>query len=136
WASHMGLIDLLIERDGNHWKVVDPTSEARPIYTRDADREVVPSVDNLAAVEEAVKADHEATLAYIRAPVGKTSAPLYSYFALVADDSSVQIVSQAPIWYNKDLIKDSQSTVLPLRSAASPFKPGGRGAPEYYTDVP
>ena len=30
---------------------------------------------------------------------GRTAAPLYSYFALVADDPSVQIVSQAQIWY-------------------------------------
>ncbi|MBX3532096.1 MAG: bifunctional 2',3'-cyclic-nucleotide 2'-phosphodiesterase/3'-nucleotidase [Rhizobiaceae bacterium] len=136
WGSHMGLIDLLIQRDGNSWKVVDATSEARPIYTRDADRKVVPSVQNLAAVENAVKADHESTLAYIRAPVGNTSAPLYSYFALVADDPSVQIVSQAQIWYIKDLIKDTQWKDLPVLSAAAPFKAGGRGGPEYYTDVP
>lgn len=136
WGSHMGLIDLMIERDGNTWKVVDATSEARPIYTRDADRKVVPSVENLATVEEAVKADHESTLAYIRAPVGKTSAPLYSYFALVADDPSVQIVSQAQIWYIQDLIKDSEWKDLPVLSAAAPFKSGGRGGPEYYTDVP
>ena len=47
----------------------------------------------------ALKADHEATLAYVRRPVGETAAPLYSYFALVADDPSVQIVNQAQTWY-------------------------------------
>jgi len=136
WGSHMGLIDLLIERDGNSWKVIDSTSEVRPIYTRTEDRKIVPSVENLPAVDDAVKADHESTLAYIRAPVGETSAPLYSYFALVADDPSVQIVSQAQTWYIKDLLKDSQWKDLPVLSAAAPFKAGGRGGPEYYTDVP
>ncbi len=58
-------------------------------------------------IVEALKEDHEATLAYVRRPVGKTSAPLYSYFALVADDPSVQIVSQAQTWYLKDLLKDT-----------------------------
>ncbi|MCB1454126.1 MAG: bifunctional 2',3'-cyclic-nucleotide 2'-phosphodiesterase/3'-nucleotidase [Rhizobiaceae bacterium] len=136
WGSHMGLIDLLIERDGNSWKVVDSTSEARPIYTRDENRKVNPTVENLAAVEAAVMADHESTLTYVRTPVGKTSAPLYSYFALVADDPSVQIVSQAQIWYVKDLLKDGEYKDLPVLSAAAPFKAGGRGGPEYYTDVP
>ncbi|RUW15823.1 2',3'-cyclic-nucleotide 2'-phosphodiesterase, partial [Mesorhizobium sp. M1E.F.Ca.ET.041.01.1.1] len=32
WGSHMGLIDLLLERDGSKWRVVSATSEARPIY--------------------------------------------------------------------------------------------------------
>ena len=136
WGSHMGLIDLMIERDGNSWKVIDSMSEARPIFTRDENRKVTPTVESLAAVEEAVKDDHEKTLAYIRAPVGETSAPLYSYFALVADDPSVQIVSQAQVWYVKDLLKDSEHKDLPVLSAAAPFKAGGRGGPEYYTDVP
>ncbi|MBO6725137.1 MAG: bifunctional 2',3'-cyclic-nucleotide 2'-phosphodiesterase/3'-nucleotidase [Rhizobiaceae bacterium] len=136
WGSHMGLIDLLLERDGNSWKVVDSTSEARPIYTRGEDRKVTPTVENLASVEVAVMEDHENTLAYVRTPVGKTSAPLYSYFALVADDPSVQIVSQAQIWYVKDLLKDGEYKDLPVLSAAAPFKAGGRGGPEYYTDVP
>jgi 2',3'-cyclic-nucleotide 2'-phosphodiesterase/3'-nucleotidase len=136
WGSHMGLIDLLLERDGNSWKVVDSTSEARPIYNRDENRKVIPTVENLAAVEAAVMEDHESTLAYVRTPVGKTSAPLYSYFALVADDPSVQIVSQAQVWYVKDLLKDGQYKDLPVLSAAAPFKAGGRGGPEYYTDVP
>ncbi|MEX0956301.1 MAG: bifunctional 2',3'-cyclic-nucleotide 2'-phosphodiesterase/3'-nucleotidase [Rhizobiaceae bacterium] len=136
WGSHMGLIDLMLERDGNSWKVIDSTSEARPIFNRDENRKVIPTVENLAAVEAAVTEDHESTLAYIRAPVGETSAPLYSYFALVADDPSVQIVSQAQVWYVKDLLKDSQYKDLPVLSAAAPFKAGGRGGPEYYTDVP
>ena len=83
WGSHMGLVDLLLERDGNSWRIASFTSEARPIFER-KDREVVPVVESQEDVLEAVRADHEATLAYIRRPVGKTSAPLYSYFALVA----------------------------------------------------
>jgi 2',3'-cyclic-nucleotide 2'-phosphodiesterase/3'-nucleotidase len=93
-------------------------------------------VESKADVEAAVKDEHEATLKYVRTPVGKTSAPLYSYFALVADDPSVQIVSQAQTWYVKDLLKDGEYKDLPVLSAAAPFKAGGRGGPEYYTDVP
>ncbi len=135
WGSHMGLIDLLIERDGDKWKVISATSEARPIYER-KDNKNVPLVDDFQAVDDAVKADHEATLVYVRRPVGKTSAPLYSYFALVADDPSVQIVSQAQIWYISQMLNGTKWQDLPILSAAAPFKAGGRSGPEYYTDVP
>lgn len=135
WGSHMGLIDLLLESDGNKWKVVSATSEARPIYER-VDNKNKATVGDVQEVVDALKEDHESTLAYVRRPVGKTSAPLYSYFALVADDPSVQIVNQAQSWYLKDLLKDGEYKDLPLLSAAAPFKSGGRGGPDYYTDVP
>jgi 2',3'-cyclic-nucleotide 2'-phosphodiesterase/3'-nucleotidase len=135
WGSHLGLLDLLLERDGNSWRVVSSTSEARPISER-VDGKTKPLVESVAAVEDAVRADHEATLAYVRAPVGKTDAHLHSYFALVADDPSVQIVSQAQVWYITDMLKDTEYAELPVLSAAAPFKAGGRGGPDYYTDVP
>lgn len=136
WGSHLGLIDLLLEKDGNSWKIVAFTSEARPIYHRDDKKKVVADVADKKEVVEAAKTEHEATLAYVRTPVGKTSAPLYSYFALVADDPSVQIVSQAQTWYIKQMLADTQFKDLPVLSAAAPFKAGGRGGAEYYTDVP
>lgn len=135
WGSHMGLIDLLLEKDGNSWKIVDFTTEARPIYHRTEDRKVIPEVESKPEVEAAVKEEHEATLAYVRTPVGETSAPLYSYFALVADDPSVQIVSNAQIWYVKDMLKETEYKDYPILSAAAPFKAGGRAGPDFYTDV-
>ncbi|PKA43020.1 bifunctional 2',3'-cyclic-nucleotide 2'-phosphodiesterase/3'-nucleotidase [Rhizobium sullae] len=136
WGSHLGLIDLLLEKDGKSWKIVDFTAEARPIYHRDDKKKVVADVADKKDVIEAAKAEHEATLAYVRTPVGKTSAPLYSYFALVADDPSVQIVSQAQTWYIKQMLADTEFKDLPVLSAAAPFKAGGRGGADYYTDVP
>ncbi len=136
WGSHLGLIDLMLEKSGNEWKVVTATTEARPISKRDENRKIVPLVESVAAVEESVKKEHDATLAYVRRSVGQTDAPLHSYFALVADDPSVQIVSQAQTWYITEMMKGTQWENLPILSAAAPFKAGGRGGPDYYTDVP
>ena len=135
WGDNLGVIDLLLERDGNAWKVVGSTVETRQIYKRNEDRSITPLVESVAAVEDAVRPEHEATLVYIRRPVGKTSAPLQSYFALVADDPSVQIVSQAQTWYITQMMQGTDWQGLPILSAAAPFKAGGRGGPEYYTDV-
>ncbi|MCU9838828.1 bifunctional 2',3'-cyclic-nucleotide 2'-phosphodiesterase/3'-nucleotidase [Ruegeria sp. WL0004] len=136
WGSHMGLIDLMLERDGGAWRVVAHTAEARPISKRNEDRSITPLVESVAKVEEAASAEHEATLAYVRRPVGKTDAALHSYFALVADDPSVQIVSIAQTWYIGEMMKGTEHEGLPILSAAAPFKAGGRGGPQYYTDVP
>lgn len=136
WGSHMGLIDLMLERDGKGWRVVGHASEARPISKRNEDRSVTALVESDQSVLDAVQADHDATLAYVRRAVGKTDAPLHSYFALVADDPSVQIVSIAQTWYIEQMLKGTEHEGLPILSAAAPFKAGGRGGPEYYTDVP
>ncbi|CTQ31782.1 bifunctional 2',3'-cyclic-nucleotide 2'-phosphodiesterase/3'-nucleotidase [Jannaschia rubra] len=135
WGSHMGLVDLLLERDGDGWRIAGSTSEIRPIAVRQEDRTWVPQVESVDAVLAATEADHEATLEYVRRPVGKTDAPLHSYFAQVADDPSVQIVSIAQKWYVEQLLKGTADEGLPVLSAAAPFKSGGRGGPEYYTDV-
>ena len=136
WGSHMGLVDLMLERDGSGWRVVSHTSEARPISKRNEDRSISALVEDYQPVLDATMQDHEETLAYVRRAVGKTDAPLHSYFALVANDPSVQIVSNAQRWYIEQMMQGTEHEGLPILSAAAPFKAGGRGGPDYYTDVP
>ena len=136
WGSHMGLVDLMLERDGSGWRVVSHTSEARPIYQRNEDRSITALVEDYQPVLDATMTDHEETLAYVRRAVGKTDAALHSYFALVADDPSVQIVSNAQRWYIEQMMQGTEHEGLPILSAAAPFKAGGRGGADYYTDVP
>ncbi|SDE19952.1 bifunctional 2',3'-cyclic-nucleotide 2'-phosphodiesterase/3'-nucleotidase [Limimaricola pyoseonensis] len=136
WGSHMGLVDLMLERDGEGWKVASSEVEARPIYERGEDRSITPLVESFDPVLQAVADEHQETLDYVRRAVGKTDAPLHSYFALVADDPSVQIVSNAQRWYIEQMLKGTEHEGLPILSAAAPFKAGGRGGPDYYTDVP
>ncbi len=134
WGSHMGLIDLMLELDGGEWRVVTHESSTRPISER-GDNGTVALVEDYQPVIDATQAVHEETLEYIRRAVGETAAPLHSYFALVADDPSVQIVSQAQTWYTEQMMKGTEWEGIPILSAAAPFKAGGRGGPEYYTDV-
>ncbi len=135
WGSHLGLIDLMLEKDGDTWVILNSSTEARPISKRGEDRKVTALVESQEEVLASVQKEHDETLAYVRRSVGKTDAPLHSYFALVADDPSVQIVSQAQQWYIADMMKGTQWEDLPILSAAAPFKAGGRGGPDYYTDV-
>lgn len=137
WGSHLGIIDLDLDKSADGWKVAGFSVEARPIYERTADRKIVPKVGDSAPVIAAAKTDHDATLDYVRAPVGEIAAPIDSYFALVADDASVQVVMRAQTAYVAALAGAVPALAgLPILSAAAPFKSGGRPGPDYYTDIP
>ena len=133
WGSHLGVIDLVLNKVGNSWKVADARAELRPIYDR-ATRK--PLVEPDPMVAELVKADHEGALAYVRSEVARTSLPIQSYFAQVADDPSVQIVANAQLAYARKALAGTPLAALPLLSASAPFKTGGRGGAGYYTDIP
>jgi 2',3'-cyclic-nucleotide 2'-phosphodiesterase/3'-nucleotidase len=135
WGSHLGVVDLVLTRDGRGWRVVDSRVENRPIFER-VDRQIRPLVEPDPAIVQGVEAAHRATLAYVRRPVGQSRGPITSYWALLADDPSVQIVSNAQIWYVRRMLAGGPYADLPVLSAAAPFKAGGRGGPDYYTDVP
>ena len=133
WGNHLGVVDLVIERAEGRWKVTDGRAHIRPVYDR-ATRKAVAAADPM--VLELIRAEHEGTLAHMRAEVATTAVPIHSYFAQVADDPSVQIVSLAQLAYARKALAGTPHAALPLLSAAAPFKTGGRGGVGYYTDIP
>ena len=136
WGSHLGVIDLMLEKDGSDWRVLMHEATTRPISKRNEDRSITALVESVPTVLAAVQTEHDETLGYVRRAVGKTDTPLHSYFALVADDPSVQVVTNAQKWYIEEMMKGTEWEALPILSAGAPFKAGGRGGPEYYTEVP
>lgn len=134
WGSDLGVVDLLLEHDGQRWRIASSQQSLRPIFER-VERETRALVESDEAILAAVREEHQATLDYVRTPVGEASAPLHSYFALVADDPSVQIVNLAQLWYLRDILSTTEHADLPMLSAAAPFKSGGRAGPDYYTDI-
>ena len=115
WGSHMGLIDLMLERDGSDWKIVSHTSEACPISQRYGDRSITALVESDQKVLDAAQVEHDATLEYVRRAVGQTDAKLYSYFEPVADDQTFQIVAQ----YIKKIVQDTKKDRFSTLSAAA-----------------
>jgi len=133
WGDHLGVIDFTLDHSADGWKVVTSQSSIRPIYDRAAKRSLA-AADPM--VEQAIGEEHTRTLDYIRGRVAVSSAPIYSYFAQVADDPSVQVVSNAQIAYVKRAMQGTDYEKLPVLSAAAPFKTGGRQGWNYYTDIP
>ena len=133
WGDHLGVIDFVLDNGSGAWKVTSGQSSIRPIYDRVAKRSLA-AADPM--VEQAIGEEHAKTLDYIRGKVAATSAPIYSYFAQVADDPSVQIVANAQTAYVKRALQGTAYEKLPVLSAAAPFKTGGRQGWDYYTDIP
>jgi 2',3'-cyclic-nucleotide 2'-phosphodiesterase/3'-nucleotidase len=133
WGDHLGVIDLVLDNSSGSWKVQDSRAHLRPIRDR-ATRRALVAADPMVAA--AIAEEHAGTLAYVRAEVAQTTAPITSYFAQVMDDPSVQVVSLAQLDYARRAFKGTEFEGLPLLSAAAPFKAGGRQGWNYYTDIP
>jgi 2',3'-cyclic-nucleotide 2'-phosphodiesterase / 3'-nucleotidase len=79
---------------------------------------------------------HSAVRQWMQGPVGRTDVPLHSYFA-VAQPTAVQaLITAAQAAHLGEMIEGTCWADMPVLSAAAPFKTGGRGGPEYFTDVP
>ena len=136
WGSHLGVIDLGLELDAGRWRVAQAQVEARPIARRDASGVAIALVESDASVLDAAEAAHAATLRYVRTPVGRLATPLHTYLALIGDDPTVELVNEAQRAYAAPLAAArADLAALPVLSASSPFKCGGRGGPDFYTDI-
>jgi len=133
WGSHLGVIDLVLDKTPAGWKVSDSRAHLRAIYDREARK---PLVEADPQVAQLIREEHEATLAAMRAEVAQTEVPIHSYFAQVTDDPSVQLVAQAQAAYAARALKGTPHEGLPLLSASAPFKSGGRMGTGFYTDIP
>ncbi len=102
---------------------------------RDENRKKIALVEPDPRFIEAVREEHEGTIAFMRRGVGEITAPINSYFALVQDDPSIQIVTDAQKRYVERLLEGTEYEDLAVLSAGAPFKAGGRGGPGYYTDI-
>jgi 2',3'-cyclic-nucleotide 2'-phosphodiesterase / 3'-nucleotidase len=133
WGNNLGIIDLKLTLAGGKWSVTDSAVTVQPIYDATAKKSLV---DADQEVLDAVKEDHQHTLDYVRGPVGTTTAPINSWFALIQDDPSIQIVTNAQKWYVEKHLQGTEYEGIPVLSAGAPFKAGGRQGPNYYTNIP
>ena len=135
FGSHLGVIDILLDDSSGRWSVKDSHAEARPVASKNDDGKMVARLPADPAVTELVKPWTEATLAYIRAPIGEAKGPFNTYLALLGDTAALRLVADAQRAYAEKLVKGTPYEGLPLLSAAAPFRVGGRPGPDYYTDV-
>lgn len=124
-GAELGIIDLKLSVSKGKWKVKSTQSQTRNAKAKMADQSLV----------KVVSKAHNETINYVNTPIGTTTDDIHSFFSLVKDDPSVQVVTNAQKWYvEKVVANDATLNKLPILSAGAPFK-AGRNGPEEFTEI-
>jgi 2',3'-cyclic-nucleotide 2'-phosphodiesterase/3'-nucleotidase len=133
WGKNLGVVKFSLRHDGKGWQVERDRTVVESRSTEQGNKQYVAADPQ---VMELVRAEHEATIAYVKTPVGSTDFRMSTYFADVGDSSAIEVVNQAQTAYVRKYVAANlpQYANLPVLSMASAFKSGFGGAGDY-TDV-
>lgn len=148
FGSHLGQIDLDLRPRGlgvgtvpraQDWCVSEKHARLRAAEDAGAEdrRALRRRLYHLPAFRAEMARGHRLTRAYSARPLGRSNVPLETFFSLLAPCAATQLIADvqraavAPI-----IAADPTLAGLPLLSCTTPFKSGGRGGPDAFTDVP
>ena len=136
-GSHVGVIDLELRSgtDGR-WHVAASTCTLRPVATRADDGQIVPLTTEDQTLKNLIAPHHNAAVVDMNQKVGTSDQNLHSYFATFAPDRSLACLAVAQAASVRSVLDKSPVAELPVLSAVSASKTGGRSGPQNYTDVP
>ncbi|EBA15908.1 2`,3`-cyclic-nucleotide 2`-phosphodiesterase, putative [Roseobacter sp. SK209-2-6] len=134
-GSHLGQIDLNLEFDQAGWQLADWQAKVIPISRRSEAGKLGSLVEEDTGLVELLAEPHEETRRRMQKPVGHSSVALHSFFTLFGRDQGLAMVGQAQLEAVRSLLAGTEAGDLPLISAVSPGKFGGRSGPESYTDI-
>ena len=130
-GSHLGTVRLELEHDGARWRITGHDTRVDPVVT-----EVPGNNDDAESVRAATEEAHRRTLHYIRRPVGRTAAPLHTYFAMAGDVSAIGAVGEVKRREARAGLGSGAHRDLPVLAAVAPYKSGGPTGPGRYADIP
>lgn len=137
YGSHLGVIDLALQRGARGWQVTRARASLRPVARRDpVSGRVWPLVAEDPAIAGLAQPAHARLLAEGERVIGATDLPLHSAFALLSDTPALRLVAEAQACRVRAALQGGPHGDLPVLSAVAPFRAGGRGGPENYTDIP
>ena len=138
FGSHLGVIDLSLQREGGVWRVVNHNVETRAL--RDAAMNFPQVAANRSQpmrspkVRKIVERAHDAVLASIRQPIGRSDVPINSFFVYLGTSAATALVAQAQKAFVIERM-DPKIAGLPVLSAVSPSKAGGLGGARNFTNI-
>lgn len=135
FGSHLGVIDLTLRHDGARWRVAESVATVRPVALRQGTEitALVPACDKIAILAHS---DTAAMHAQAETTIGHTAHPLHSYFALIGHSPVQDLLARAQAANMRSHLASTAEACLPLLVSVAPFKAGGRGGPENFTDIP
>jgi len=125
YGSHLGIIDVGLAYEAG-WQIIERHPYLIENTGAGADESALPA---------SVLRAHHKTLDEIAKPIGECTSTIHSYFSTLQDCPSVQLTARAQSWYVARALKDNPAGELPILSAASPMKAGGRGGVDNYANI-
>lgn len=125
-GSHLGIVDLRLLPSGDRLRVGDFAVQLQQAADAPPDP----------AIAAPALALHRELLRGARRRIGRLDMPLNSYFSLLGQDRGLRLVNMAQRWYLRRHLRGTALAGLPVLSAAAPFRGGGRGGAQHYTDIP
>ena len=130
-GSHIGIIDLVLTRreaDGPRWRVGSSSTRLSPAT----------AAANLSSrlLRQTIGPHHRAALAWSRRVIGSTRMPLHTHFATLGPSAAIALIAASNLDYARNALAGTEWDHLPLLSSAAPFRSGGRGGPDNFTDIP
>ncbi len=113
WGEALSIIDLNIAQENGEWIVADFNVDVRRI---DADTPEHPDIVEIASDI------HEATVEYVRTPIGSTEVPIKAYFSEVKDSAVTQVVNEAQLWFAEKQLANTDYEDHSLVGVAAPFR--------------
>ncbi|WP_265018802.1 5'-nucleotidase C-terminal domain-containing protein [Cognatishimia activa] len=131
-GAFLGQISLELEVREQGFDILD--AQSRLISTSAEESSDFPDQKNeIRAIADAFEA---ACAALLRKNIGTLDTPVHSYYSRLPGDSAVALVAAAQLHFARHELKTYLPDDLPLITAASPFKGGGRGGPNNFVAVP
>ena len=130
-GSHIGIIDLVLTRCDHgkrRWAV-----RAFQASLRARSEQADPGNFHL---RQTVGPDHRAALAWSRRQLGTSCVPLHTHFATSAPSAALDLIAEAKAAHVRSRLADTEWADLPVLATATPFRSGGRGGPDNFTDIP
>ncbi|MEZ5756077.1 MAG: bifunctional 2',3'-cyclic-nucleotide 2'-phosphodiesterase/3'-nucleotidase [Paracoccaceae bacterium] len=126
FGSHLGQIDMALRHDGRGWSLSGARAELLPARPKP---EIHPGIETVCGPA------HQAARSWLGTRIGQTPVPLSSYFARVAPTDLLRLVAAAQAHHLGERLAQTPFADLPLLAAAAPFRAGGRGGPDYFTEI-
>ena len=137
FGSHLGIIDLHIARREAGWHVRSGQAALWPAAEAAVAGQARPPIGESARrLTRGIAPLHRATQGWADRVIARLDKPLHSLFALVTDVPAVQIVQQAKIAHVRQTLAATEWAGLPVLASTAPFRAGGRGGPDHFTDIP
>lgn len=128
-GSALAMIDLRVRREDGRWRIAESRTALVPPDPAASDPAAMALARKLAPA-------HQAALDRIRRPAGVAHAALHTHFAALGRAPAVRAVAEAQRDWLAGALQGTDWAGLPILSAASPFRAGGRPGPRHFTDIP